>query len=123
MMGLTQRVHGMPKELKPDGTDHHGVFRAIQRRDGLVSMDADNRGGELTTPVLQFAGDRLNLNAACHGLGEVWVEIQDPEGRPLPGFGMDGGRDPTCRRSPDARCACAFGFGQRNSTPSGLPGR
>ena len=85
----TQRVHGMTKEFEGHRSNQHGVFRAVQRRDGFVSMDAGHSGGELTTPVLQFAGDRLTLNAACHGLGEVWVEIQDPEGRPLPGFGMD----------------------------------
>ena len=28
----------------------------------------------------------LVLNAACHGLGEIWVEIRDEAGRPVPGF-------------------------------------
>ena len=26
------------------------------------------------------------LNAACHGLGEIWVEIRDDAGQPIPGF-------------------------------------
>jgi hypothetical protein len=63
-----------------------GVFRVVQRLDGFVSLDADRLGGEFTTPQLVFTGGRLALNAACHGLGEVWVEVQDDQGRPLPGY-------------------------------------
>lgn len=63
-----------------------GIFRVAQRLDGFVSVDADQRGGEFTTPTLVFAGSRLVLNVACHGLGEVWVEVQDETGAPLAGF-------------------------------------
>jgi hypothetical protein len=41
------------------------------------------------TPPVIFAGDRLVLNADCGGLGEIWVELQDAEGRPLTGHSLD----------------------------------
>ena len=58
----------------------------MQRLDGFVSVDADHRGGEFVTPPVVFAGSRLELNAACHGLGEIWVELQEESGTPIPGF-------------------------------------
>jgi hypothetical protein len=65
------------------------VFRLVQRLDGFVSVDADQRGGELTTPPLRFSGRRLLLNAACHGLGEIRVEIRDEQDHPIPGYTLD----------------------------------
>jgi hypothetical protein len=62
----------------------------VQRLDGFVSVDAGPRGGEFTTPVLTFTGALLLLNAACYGLGEIWVEIQDDAGVPIPGFAHQG---------------------------------
>ena len=72
-------------ELK---TRQSGIFRATMRRDGFVSADAGYGGGEFTTPVLQFGGARLELN--CDGAAGGWlkVEIQDPDGQPLPGYGL-----------------------------------
>ena len=72
-------------ELK---TRQSGIFRATLRRDGFVSADAGYGGGEFTTPPLQFGGARLELN--CDGGAGGWlkVEIQDPDGQPLPGYSL-----------------------------------
>ena len=72
-------------ELK---TRQSGIFRATLRRDGFVSADAGYGGGEFTTPPLQFGGARFELN--CDGGAGGWlkVEIQDPNGQPLPGYGL-----------------------------------
>jgi hypothetical protein len=61
------------------------VFRAVQRLDGFVSADAGPDGGELVTPPLVFSGERLKLNADCGGSGEIWIELQDAQGNPIPG--------------------------------------
>jgi hypothetical protein len=36
-----------------------------------------------------FAGQRLVLNVATGATGSVQVEIQDADGKPLPGFALD----------------------------------
>ena len=64
------------------------IYRAVQRLDGFVSVDADHSGGEFTTPVLVFEGSKLELNIDCSALGETWVEIQDEKGRTFQGYAM-----------------------------------
>ena len=60
-----------------------------QRLDGFVSISAPMRGGELMTKPLIFQGDQLTLNFATSAAGDIRVEIQDADGRPLPGFALD----------------------------------
>jgi hypothetical protein len=43
-------------------------------------------GGELLTRPLTFAGRELAINVATSAVGSVRVEMQDAEGRPLPGY-------------------------------------
>ncbi|MCC7262002.1 MAG: hypothetical protein IT369_05685 [Candidatus Latescibacteria bacterium] len=81
-----RRTHETREQGQREGRRGEGLFRVVQRLDGFVSVDAGPGDGEFTTPPLVFAGNRLLLNAACHGLGEIWVEIQDETGTPLPGF-------------------------------------
>jgi hypothetical protein len=81
-----RRTHEEKQQAETAGRSGEGIFRTVQRLDGFVSVDAGHRGGEFTTPPVVFAGDRLWLNAACHGLGEIWVEIRDEAGGPIPGF-------------------------------------
>ena len=45
-------------------------------------------GGELLTHPLRFEGSELVLNAATSAVGSVRVEVQDAEGRPLPGYSL-----------------------------------
>lgn len=85
----TRRVHGATPEIVERGMKGSSVFAVRQRLDGFVSADADHRGGELLTKPFVFQGDRLLLNVECSGLGEVWVEIQDAEGRALAAQAMD----------------------------------
>jgi len=70
------------------GTDG-GIRRVVQRLDGFVSVNAGQAGGTFRTPPIVFRGNRLELNVDCGVRGEVWVEIQDAEGRPLPGYTMN----------------------------------
>jgi len=87
----TGRTHGPP----PPGSDpgaaarNGGIFRASLRLDGFVAAEAGGGGGELTTPVLTFQGRRLELNLDGSAGGWLQVEILQPDGRPVPGFGLD----------------------------------
>ncbi len=63
--------------------------RMVLRTDGFVSVHADYTGGELLTKPLIFEGTNLLLNYATSAAGSIRIEIQDSEGNPLPGFGLE----------------------------------
>lgn len=63
--------------------------RYTLRVDGFVSVTAPLSGGELITKPLRFDGKRLLLNYSTSAAGSVRVEVQDVEGRPIPGFSLD----------------------------------
>lgn len=81
-----------------DNRDHDGfvdpaasqrqcaIDRAILRLDGFVSADAAYEGGEMVTPLLTFAGERLELNVDPGAGGSIRVEILDEDERPIPGY-------------------------------------
>ncbi len=60
--------------------------RYTLRLDGFVSVHAPLSGGELVTKPLVFKGRRLAINFSTSAAGSVRVEIQDVEGKPIPGF-------------------------------------
>ena len=69
----------------PDDKQSMSIGLAKLRRDGFVSLAADDTpGGILTSPLL-CDGHRLLINAtATHG--SVEVELRDAAGKPYPGF-------------------------------------
>ena len=70
----------------PNGKRISGVGRAVLRLDGFVSVDAPYSGGEFTTPLLKFAGNRLELNVDTSAGGAVRVELLDESGRGILGY-------------------------------------
>ena len=64
-----------------------GLGLATLRVDGFVSIDADAKGGTMTTRPFLFLGDGLDLNADAKG-GQITVEALDADGKPLEGFGL-----------------------------------
>ena len=60
--------------------------RYTLRIDGFVSMNAPLSGGEFVTKPLVFDGAELIINFATSAAGGVTVEIQDADGRPIPGY-------------------------------------
>ena len=77
--------------LRPEydaAKDVGGVGIVRQRLDGFVSADADYQGGSLRTPALKFSGKCLRLNLDTGSMGTAFVEIQDEQGQPIPGFAM-----------------------------------
>jgi len=64
----------------------NALRRYTLRLDGFVSVSAPVSGGELITKPIRFKGRRLELNFSTSAAGSVRVEIQDANGKPLPGF-------------------------------------
>ncbi|TXT39284.1 MAG: hypothetical protein FD138_108, partial [Planctomycetota bacterium] len=69
--------------------DGNAIRRYTLRLDGFVSVNAPLRGGELITRPLKFTGQRLTINFASSAAGDIRVEIQNADGKPLPGFELD----------------------------------
>ncbi len=80
-----------------DNRDHDGfvdpaastrkmaIDRAILRLDGFVSADAAYTGGEIVTPLLTFAGSRLELNVDPGAGGSIRIELLDENDQPIKG--------------------------------------
>lgn len=63
--------------------------RGVLRLDGIASARAEGEPGELLTKPFKFTGRWLVLNFATSAAGSIRVEIQDSDGRPIPGFALD----------------------------------
>lgn len=85
---------GAPNELSLYGSegswtgDSNAIRRYTLRMDGFVSVNAPWKGGELTTKPLKFEGNRIRINFATSAAGSLRVEIQDPEGKAIPGYAL-----------------------------------
>ena len=64
--------------------------RVTVRRHGFASVHAGAGGGEFSTRPIVFSGKNLILNCATSAAGSVRVEIQDENGKVLPGFSLAG---------------------------------
>src|SRR5690606_28651130 len=71
------------------GQPTHHLERQVLRVDGFSSVNAPYEGGEMHTRPLVFDGRELVLNYATSAAGGVRVELQDPDGQPLPGFALE----------------------------------
>ena len=60
--------------------------RGALRIDGFVSVNAPYDGGEFLTKPLIFEGDRLVVNYVTSVAGDLRVEIQDTDGKPMDGY-------------------------------------
>ncbi|MBI3921580.1 MAG: hypothetical protein HY318_09205 [Armatimonadetes bacterium] len=89
-------THGGFRRLTPEeradpaiswGRQHYGLL--IQRLDGFMSADAPYTGGWLVTPPVVFDGNRLELNIDVAAMGLARVEIQDEQGKPIPGYSLE----------------------------------
>jgi hypothetical protein len=85
-------IEGAPNELSLYASEGHptgisvGIRRYVLRLDGFVSVWASFRGGELFTKPLTFSGARLALNFSTSAAGSLRVELQEPDGKSIPGF-------------------------------------
>ncbi|MBP7946240.1 MAG: hypothetical protein KA191_09235 [Verrucomicrobia bacterium] len=65
------------------------IERLTLRPDGFASAHASYKGGALITRPLRFSGRELEVNLSTSAAGFLRVEIQNPEGNPLPGFALN----------------------------------
>ena len=64
------------------------MARYTLRVDGFVSVSAPFRGGELVTKPFVFSGNKLELNFETSAAGGLRLEIQDENGKPIPGYAL-----------------------------------
>jgi len=85
-------VPNSAEEMSVYWLQHYGeapvIRRGTLRTDGFASVNAPYAGGEFTTKPLTFAGKQLVINFATSAVGSVRVEIQDAEGKPIPGYAL-----------------------------------
>ena len=62
--------------------------RYVLRTDGFVSARAVAKEGQLVTKPLVFDGSRLVVNYSTSAAGSLRVEIQQPDGTPIPEFSL-----------------------------------
>jgi len=62
--------------------------RFVLRTDGFASVHVGADVGEMVTRPLRFSGGELTLNYSTSAGGSLRVEIQDTEGKPLPGLAL-----------------------------------
>ena len=66
-----------------------GGRRYTLRLDGFVSVNAPLAGGEFITKPITFAGGKLEINYSTSAAGQMRVEIQDADGKPMPCFALE----------------------------------
>jgi hypothetical protein len=64
------------------------IRRYTLRLDGFASAWAPLAGGGVLTPLVTFAGRRLEVNYSTSAAGSLRIELQDPNGYPIPGFSL-----------------------------------
>ncbi|MEZ6128433.1 MAG: hypothetical protein R3C59_07105 [Planctomycetaceae bacterium] len=86
---------GAPNELSLYASESywHGKGSAVRRYtlrlDGFVAVNGPaGQGGELLSKLITFDGSTLHLNLSTSAAGRVAVELQNPDGSPVPGYGL-----------------------------------
>ena len=65
------------------------LHRYSLRLDGFTSLSAPYKGGEVLSKAFTFSGKELEINYSTSAAGELKFEIQDEEGKPIPGYTME----------------------------------
>jgi hypothetical protein len=95
LLETRSEIDDMPNELSLYVNDGGGwgqrgtasrYRRYSMRIDGFVSMNAPLSGGSVLTKPIVFDGTRLTMNYATSAAGSIQVELQDLQGRVIPGF-------------------------------------
>jgi hypothetical protein len=96
LVETASQLAGAPNELSLYATEGYwtakkgtSLRRYTLRLDGFASVQAPMSGGELITKPLTFAGNTLSLNFATSAAGSLRVELQDAQGKVVPGYTLD----------------------------------
>ena len=76
------------------GDAEMSIFLTVGRRytlrlDGFISVNALLAGGEFITKPFTFSGQQLEINYSTSAAGQMRIELQDAEGKPMTGFALD----------------------------------
>lgn len=71
------------------GQESAHLTRYVLRTDGFASISANSTPGILTTTPVVFEGNSLELNFETSAGGNIFVEIVEPGGNPIPGFSKE----------------------------------
>ena len=63
--------------------------RMTLRLDGFASLNAGYQEGQMVTKLLDFTGNKLELNYSTSAAGRIRVEILDEYGTSIDGYGLD----------------------------------
>lgn len=74
------------------GQASHHLERLVLRIDGFSSVNSPSMGGEMQTRSITFKGKSLELNYSTSAAGSVVIELQDSDGKPIPGFAASDAR-------------------------------
>ena len=96
LVETASQLAGAPNELSLYATEGYwtaqkgtSLRRYTLRLDGFVSVQAPMSGGELITRPVTFTGGTLSLNFATSAAGSLRVELQDVQGKALPGYALN----------------------------------
>jgi hypothetical protein len=64
------------------------LHRYAMRLDGFSSINAPYKGGEVLTKPFFFSGKELEINYSTAAAGDIQIEIQDIDGKPINGFSI-----------------------------------
>lgn len=92
-VGWANRANYVALNVVPTGPHEMSIYhrngdRYVLRTDGFASLHAGNEQGGVTSRPLIFSGSQLVLNLSTSLLGQVRVEVQDADGKPLPGLSL-----------------------------------
>jgi hypothetical protein len=65
------------------------LHRYSLRLDGFTSINAPYDGGTVITKPFIFTGRELEINYSTSAAGEIRIEIQEADGKPLKGYSME----------------------------------
>ena len=88
-------IEDTPKELSLYAIEDYmtgtscDLRRYTLRMDGFVSVNAPMDGGEIITKPIVFNGKNLIINFSSSAAGDIRVELQDKNGKPIPGFSLE----------------------------------
>lgn len=92
MTNALLQLPGNPMEMSVYATEAYykgsgsRVRRFTFRTDGFTSVSAGEKEGELVSGHLSMEGSKLTVNARVLEGGQLCAELQDPSGKPYPGF-------------------------------------
>lgn len=87
-------IQTAPDELSIYYSQHYRhesahLRRGILRLDGMVSVNADYKGGDFVTKPFRYKGNTLMLNFETSAAGSIRLELQDERGHAIPGYALE----------------------------------